>query len=83
MMISLDENNKQNAHHNQKTIPMKELQKMFGEIYLRWGETITTTEFFMILIIRIACKMDAAEFEGLLYTILSEESFKNHRILMK
>ena len=29
--------------------------------------------------IRIDCQMDASEFEGLLYTILSEEPFKNQR----
>ena len=33
--------------------------------------------FFIIENIRIDCHMNAAEFEGLLYTILSEEPFKN------
>ena len=32
--------------------------------------------------IRIYCQKDAAEIEGLLYTILSEELFKNHRFHM-
>ena len=32
--------------------------------------------------IRINCQIDASEFEGLLYNILSEEPFANHRLDM-
>ena len=57
---------------------MKELQKCFGEIYLE--KKITTDSLFIILNIRINCHMAVAEFEGLLYTIFSEEPFNNQRM---
>ena len=60
---------------------MKELQKRFGEIYLG-KKNITTYGFFIISNTRIYFQMDAAGFEMLLFTILSEEPFKNHRIHM-
>ena len=60
---------------------MKELQKYFGEIYL--GEkTISTGDLFILTNIRINFQMDASEFEGLLYNMLSEEPFANHRLDM-
>ena len=51
---------------------VKELQKCFGEIYLGGKKNITTDVLFIMENIRIDFHMDAAEFEGLLYTILSE-----------
>ena len=50
---------------------MKELQKMFGEIYL--GEkSIHTDVLFILENLRIYGQMDAGELEGLLYNMLSE-----------
>ena len=50
---------------------MRELQKFYGEIYL--GEKINSTNMFFILEnIMTNFQMDASEFEGLLYTMLSE-----------
>ena len=61
---------------------MKELQKSFGEIYL--GEkTISTYMFFILENIMTNCQMDASEFEGLLYNMLSEGPFENHILDMK
>ena len=50
---------------------VKELQKCFGEIY-SGKKTIPTDVLFIMANIRIKFQMDAGEFEGLLYTILSE-----------
>ena len=61
---------------------MKELQEKIGEIYLGGKETISTDIFFILANIRINCHMDASEFEGLLYNMLSEEPFANHRLDM-
>ena len=36
--------------------------------------------FFILANIKMNCQMDASEFEGLLYTMLSEEPFANHRL---
>ena len=72
MMISLDKNNQQFIHNYQKNMIVKELQKSFVVIYLGGKKTIATDVFFIIANIRIDFQMDAAEFEGLLYTILSE-----------
>ena len=55
---------------------VKESQISFGEIYLG-KKTMTTYGLFIISNIRIDCQMDVAKFEGLFYTILSEEPFKN------
>ena len=54
----------------------KELQNCFGEIYLG-KKSISIDVLFILEILRINCQMDAGEFEGLLYQILSEEPFKN------
>ena len=56
---------------------VKELQKCFGEIYLGGKTTMATNVLFIMENTRIDFQMYAAEFEGLLYTILSEEPFKN------
>ena len=65
----------------QKIMIMKELQKKFGEIYL--GERKKSNDMFLILAkIMKNCQMDASELEGLLYTMLSEEPFTNHRLDM-
>ena len=79
MMDSLDKNNKTFPHHYQNMMIVKELHNCFGEMYLG-KNTITTDGLFIITNIRIYCHMDVAKFEGLLYTILSKELFKNHII---
>ena len=38
--------------------------------------------FFILENITTNCQMDASEFEGMLYTMLSEEPFENHRLDM-
>ena len=38
--------------------------------------------FFILANITMNCQMDASSFEGLLYTMLSEEPFANHRLDM-
>ena len=38
--------------------------------------------FFILANITTNCQMEASEFEGLLYNMLSEESFANHRLDM-
>ena len=45
-------------------------------------KTIATDVFFILGNIRMGFQMDVGEFEGLLYTILSEELFKNQKIHM-
>ena len=60
---------------------MKELQKCFDEIYLGGGGN-STDMFFILANIMTDCRMDASEFEGLLYTMFSEEPFSNHRLDM-
>ena len=64
------------VHNFQKIMIMMELQKCFGEIYL--GEKNPTDHLFILENIMINCQMDASEFEGLLYIILSEEPSANH-----
>ena len=39
--------------------------------------------FFILANITTNCQMDANEFEGILFTILSEEPFANHRLDMQ
>ena len=50
--------------------------------YVQGGETIATYVFFIMENIGIYCQMDVGQFEDLLYTILSEEPFKNQRFHM-
>ena len=70
MMNWLDIKNKHFAYHDQNTMILKELQKTFGEMYLEVLKTISSDKLFIITNIRIVFKMDAAEFEDLLYDIL-------------
>ena len=60
---------------------LREFQKKIGEIYLG-GEKISTDMFFILAHITTNCQMDASEFEGMLYNMLSEEPFSNHRLDM-
>ena len=65
------------VHNFQKIMILRELQKCFGEIYL--GEKkICTDMLFILAKIKTNCQMDASEFEGLFYNMLSEEPFANH-----
>ena len=59
---------------------MKELHKKFVEIYLGGKRKISTDILFILANIWINCQMDASEFEGLLYNMLSKEPFANHRL---
>ena len=56
----------------------RELQKRFGEIYLGGKKNISTDMFFILANITTNCHMDSSEFEGMIYTILSEEPFAHH-----
>ena len=40
----------------------------------------STDDLFILENIRINCQMDASKWEGLLYNMLSEEPFANHRL---
>ena len=59
------------------------MYRNIGEIYLGGEKTIPTDMLFIIANIRIDFHMCVAEFEGLLYTIFSEEPLKNQRIHTK
>ena len=61
---------------------MKDLQKCFGEIYLGGKKRISIDDFFILANMRINFQMDASEFQRLLYIMLSEEPFANHRLDM-
>ena len=52
------------------------------EIYLGGKKTISTDMFFILANITTNCQMDASDFEGVLYTMLSEEPFSNHKLDM-
>ena len=65
-------------HNYQKIMIFRELQKSFGEIYLGGKKTISTDMFFIVANITTNCQMDASEFEGMIYTMLSEEPFAHH-----
>ena len=56
---------------------------MFWRDIFRRGKKISTDHFFILENLRINCQMDASEFEGLLYNILSDEPFSNHILDMK
>ena len=45
-------------------------------------KTFSTDDSFILANTRINCQMDASKFEGLLYNMLSEEPFANHRLDM-
>ena len=70
------------AHNLQNTMIMKELKKCFGDIYLEGEQTISTNHFFILENLRINYQMNASEFKGLLYNMLYEEPFPNHRFDM-
>ena len=66
------------VHNFQNNIIFRELQKSIGEIYLGGKKTISTDMFFIVANITTNCQMDAIEFEGMIYTMLSEEPFAHH-----
>ena len=70
------------VHNFQKIMIFRELQFVFGEIYLGGKKTISTDMFFILSNITTNCQMDASEFEGMIYTMLSEEPFAHHIIDM-
>ena len=80
MLNGLKRESQDFAHNFQKILILRELQKKIGEIYLG-GEKIRSTDMFFILAnIPNNCQMDASEFEVMLYTMLSEETFAHHRL---
>ena len=83
MMIFFYINNQQFAPHYQNITIVKKLQNCFDEMYLGGKKTIYSNELFIITNIRIDCQMGADDFEGLLYTILSENHLKNQRVRLK
>ena len=66
------------VHNFQKIMIFRELQKKFGEIYLCRKRNISNDMFFILENITTNFQMDASEFEGMLYTMLSEEPFSNN-----
>ena len=48
----------------------------------RRGKKISTDMFFILENITTNCQMDASKVEGMLYTMMSEEPFANHRLDM-
>ena len=60
------------VHNFQKIMVFREIQKQFGEIYLGRKKTISTDMFFILANITTNCHMDVSEFEGVIYTMLSE-----------
>ena len=60
----------------------REFQKCFGDIYLGGEKTISTDKFFTLANITTNFQMSASEFEGMIYTMLSEEPFANHILYM-
>ena len=81
LMIGQDKKSQHLAHNYQNIIIIKELQKKIGEIY-SGVEFFPTDEFFILVNLRIKFQIDAGDFERLLYNMLSEEPFKNHRFDM-
>ena len=71
MLNGLKKESQYFVHNFQKIVIMRELQKQFGEIYLG-VKKISTDMFFILENITTNCQMDASEFEGLLYTMLSK-----------
>ena len=49
-------------------------------MYLGGKKTISTDMFFVLANITTNCQMDASKLEGVLYTMMSEEPFANHRL---
>ena len=69
------------VHNFQNIMVLRELQESFGDIYLGGGGG-STDMFFILENITTNCQTDATEFEGMLYTMLSEEPFANHGLDM-
>ena len=82
MLNGLKRESQHFVHNFQKIVILRELQIKFGEIYLGRKKTISTDTFFILKNITTNCQMDASEFEGMLYTMLFEEFFANHRLDM-
>ena len=78
MLNSLKTGSQYFVHNFQKIMIFRELQKKFGEIYLNGKKTISTDMFFILANITTNFQMDASEFDGMLYTMLSEEPFAHH-----
>ena len=78
MLNGLKRESQHLVHNFQNIMILRELQKNFGEIYLGGKKTISTDMFFILANITTNCQIDASEFEGMLYTMLSEETFANH-----
>ena len=78
MLNGLKRESQDFAHNIQKIMILRELQKIWGDIFRR-GE-ISTDMFFILANITTNFKMYASEFEGMLFTMLSEEPFANHRL---
>ena len=72
MMNGLERKGPHFIHMFQKIMIFRELQKCFGEIYLGGKKTISTDMFFFVANITTTCQMDAIEFEGMIYNMLSE-----------
>ena len=66
------------VHNFQKFNILRKLQKKLGDIYLGGKKTISTDILFILANITTNCQIDASEFEGMIYTMLSEEPFANH-----
>ena len=52
-------------------------ENIWWDIFRR-KKILSTDIFFILANITANCQMDASEFEGMLYTMLSEEPFANH-----
>ena len=72
MLNGLKRESQHFVHNFQNIMILRELEKFFGEIYLGGKKTISTDMFFILENIATHCQMDASEFEGMLYTMLSQ-----------
>ena len=50
--------------------------------YIQKEKTISTDMFLILANITTNCQMNASEFKGVLFTMLYEEPFANHRLYM-
>ena len=62
---------------------MKELQNIFGDIYLGGKKTKVSYDFFIVTNTRINQHMVASEYEGMVYKILSESPFNDKIVHIK
>ena len=72
MLNGLKRESQHFVHNDQNIMILRELQKYFGEIYLGGKKTTSTDILFILENITTNCRMDASEFERMLYTMLSE-----------